>query len=569
MKTQISIVILGIAACQGNLHTGTENPGDAGLGDSGVGGSRAGGIVANGGNSANPAGGIGSGGIVSAPSQGGQSSAIENAAGGAAGGTVSGTTTGPVTALDASADAPTDSDGGCPSGTHVYYTAPGCGAEARPRCGTYQLDSCAALVYRCACDGVTTTTTGDCGSDIAPYLYEGACRSDAGSGASGAFDGGRDGITDNGSCSGNCADARDAEHVSRSYSGIFVTTGSMAVGREFHTATLLPSGKVLLAGGGATAELYDPSTGTFAATGSMAVSRDSHTATLLPNGKVLMVGGVGGGSATAELYDPSTGTFAATGNLKFARISHTATLLNNGLVLIAGGDNGIYQEELADAGYGSEVLPAAAELYDPATGTFTVTGSLTLARIAHTATLLANGQVLIAGGRDGQGFQTHDVASAELYDPRAATFRATAAMNVPKSGHTATLLNNGLVLIVGGNSDVFSRPDGGVADAGTAELYDPSTGTFAAAGQLNTGRSDHTATLLLNGRVLVAGGVSVSGVLASSEIYDPATSSFVATGNMTGTRMYDSATLLQDGTVLLAGGVYGGRASSASAELYE
>jgi hypothetical protein len=172
----------------------------------------------------------------------------------------------------------------------------------------------------------------------------------------------------------------------------------------------LPNGKVLIAGGGgaagtlASAELYDPSYGTFTATGSMTVARWGHTATLLLSGKVLIAEGASSNSypylASAELYDPAAGRFTATDNMTgVARVFHTATLLPSGKVLIAGGDDGI--NYLASAG-----------LYDPGAGRFTATGNLIAARDNHTATLLPNGKVLIAGGSDFSGI----LASAELYE---------------------------------------------------------------------------------------------------------------------------------------------------------
>jgi WD40 repeat protein len=204
--------------------------------------------------------------------------------------------------------------------------------------------------------------------------------------------------------------------------------------------------------GSASAELYDPGTGTFAQTGSMAVGRFRHTATLLQNGKVLIIGGVllssSNPTSTAEVYDPATGSFTLTGAMTTAREEHTATLLNDGKVLIVGGASSV-------TGSGDLRLTATAEVYDPSTGSFSVSGSMTRARSLHTATLLPSGKVLIAGGGD-------DNSTAELYDPAIGSFSITGGMEVGRSGHSATLLPNGSVLVVGGGSLV------GIA---TAELY--------------------------------------------------------------------------------------------------
>ena len=192
----------------------------------------------------------------------------------------------------------------------------------------------------------------------------------------------------------------------------------------------------------------------FTATGSMTTARQSYTATLLGNGKVLIVGGLdndGNTLASAELHDPAAGTSTATGSMTAARIEHTATLLGNEMVLIAGG---------GDAGGD---LVASAELYDPSAGTFTATG-MASPRDAHTATLLCSGKVLIAGGHWANDRVSSNLASAELYDPTAGTFTATRDMTAMRVGHTATLLPNGKVLIAGGD-------DGDNALA-SAELYE-------------------------------------------------------------------------------------------------
>jgi hypothetical protein len=340
----------------------------------------------------------------------------------------------------------------------------------------------------------------------------------------------------------------------------FTTTGSLNVARLWHTATLLNNGMVLIAGGQdptgnttASAELYNPATGTFTATGSMTTARNFHTATLLNNGMVLIAGG-GNNTApfvlgTAELYNPVTGTFTTTGTMTTARHEHTATLLNNGMVLIAGGGN--------ETTAGFNFILASAELYDPATGTFITTGSMTPGEALHTATLLNNGMVLIAGGIDPTGTTS---ASAELYNPATGTFTATGSLNTARLYHTATLLNNGMALIAGGTGSANTL----IPLAG-AELYNPATGIFTGTGSLNTARHRHTATLLNNGTVLIAGGSQgFSGILAlaSAELYDPATATFAATGSLNTGRQYHKATLLNNGMVLITGG------GLASAELY-
>jgi len=294
-------------------------------------------------------------------------------------------------------------------------------------------------------------------------------------------------------------------------------------------------------------------TGTFTATGSMTTPRYQYAAALLANGQVLIAGGWSDPAisvylASAELYDPATGTFSATGSMTTVRVDPTATLLPNGQVLVAGGNNC------------TGCVLASAELYDPATGVFTATGSMTTPRYNHTATLLLNGQVLVAGGCPNPG-PCEPVASAELYNPSTGIFSATSSMTTARSLPYATLLPNGRVLIAGGTN--------GLSTALTsAELYSPATGTFSTTGSLITARSSQgTAELLLTGKVLFPGGCGSSGALASAELYNPATGAFSATGSLTTPRCYHTAALLLNGEVLVAGG--GNNSGElASAEIY-
>jgi len=332
----------------------------------------------------------------------------------------------------------------------------------------------------------------------------------------------------------------------------WVASGSMSTPRNGHTATLLSSGLVLVAGGSdgvaplATAELYDPASGTWTSTGSMNTPRFGHSATLLDSGQVLVVGGY---SAThyesllsAELYDPATGTWSYTASMDTPRYWHSATKLSWGAVLISGGLNGydqlknvelympstggwIYQGDLSSIRYQhtSTLLPDnrvlvtggkgtgtnTAEVFDQITGQWTSGGTMGRNRSSHAATLLPNGKVLITGGNMGYGPTDY----AELYDPAANTWSTGRYMDDPRMGHTATLLPNGKVLVVGGNN--------GGQNLATCELYDTATGLWGPASNLVTAKQGHGTVVLNTGKVLAVGGSTASGPSAASELYSP------------------------------------------------
>jgi len=330
----------------------------------------------------------------------------------------------------------------------------------------------------------------------------------------------------------------------------FVPTGSMASPRVFHTASLLKDGRVLVVGAdpGSPAELYDPATKTFLKTGAPVTPRGSQAATLLSDGKVLIVGGIYGSVLTsAEVYDPNTGAFTqTTGSMSVARMFPTATLLKTGKVLITGG--------LDDTG--SQL--ASAELFDPATGTFARIDDMADPRGGHTATLLNDGRVLIAGG--------YSLANTLLYDPSTGKFSPSGNMVTWRFNHTATLLSDGRVLMAGGQGGDSNQV------IAKAELYDPSTGTFSAVGDMPFAREHHTATLLNSGKVLIAGGAagtSANIAISAAELFDPAAGTFTRTADMSSPRMSFTATLLEDGEVLVTGGYDNGGAPIATADRYQ
>lgn len=320
----------------------------------------------------------------------------------------------------------------------------------------------------------------------------------------------------------------------------WTNTSNLNTARTAHTCELLANGKVLIIAGSTSAhnnglsscEVFNPVTGSITNTGSLNASRYFHASTTLTNGKVLVSGGYGGMYHTScELYDTSTKTWSSTGSMTNRRYGHTSTLLNNGKVLVTGG-------------HGGSNL-SSCELYDPTTGTWSSTGSLPNTIWGHTATLLSSGKVLVVGGATTY-FGYNIINSCALYDPSTGTWSATGSMSTSRVWHSAVLLNDGKVLVSGGlNSSTNYHK--------TCEIYDPSTGSWSSTGSMVTKRSDRIALLLNNGKVMVSGGLNVGGYLDSCEIYDPNSQTWSSTGKLNGKRG-GIAILLSNGQVFISGG---------------
>lgn len=319
-------------------------------------------------------------------------------------------------------------------------------------------------------------------------------------------------------------------------------TGTLVTGRSHHTATLLPSGRVLATGGWnqgflSSCELYEPASGTWSATGTMATGRAYHCAVLLPSGKLLIIGGgtTAGAMASCELYDVATGVWQSTGAMANARQDHAAVMLTSGQVLTVGGTN-------------NNVPVNSCELYDPATGTWRTIPAMTHARMLPTAIQLASGKVLIAGGHSGADV----MAACEIYDPVTNTWSMGPSLLTARYAHTATVLPSGRILAVAG----IGR-DNLLA---SCELYDPASGLWSARAPITGERVFQRSTLLPTGMVLTTGGLGYgTGTGASCALYDPSLDTWTTVDPLAVGRDSHSATLLPSGRVLLAGGLESGR----------
>lgn len=335
----------------------------------------------------------------------------------------------------------------------------------------------------------------------------------------------------------------------------------MAEARRGHTATLIQNGQIFIVGGfnsgvaSKTSELYNVSAMTWTKSVIFIDGRFSHTATMMPNGRVLVVAGNSNSAVPlngVEFQDPAQDSWnytaavanGATTTMTTERANHTATLLVNGKVLVAGGSD-------------FDTTTRSSELFDPATGLWQITGDLRTERQGHTATLLPDGRVLAAGGQLNNGTV---LSSAEIYDPSTSSWNFVGSMKSPHFNHTATLLPSGKVLVTGGSSVGAANSELGSTAIAVVEVFDPATNQWTQLGSMKASRQQHTATLLPNGSLLIAGGILTSSsttAIITAEIYNPTTGESVLTASMNNPRYNHSASLLPSGKVLVLGGPRG------------
>ena len=287
---------------------------------------------------------------------------------------------------------------------------------------------------------------------------------------------------------------------------------------EGDTATLLDDGRVLVIGDFASpqnwsgAELYDPRKDSWSATAYLADKRRWHAASVLPSGNVIATGGLqrdGSILHTAELFDPHTNMWQSVAAMHFPRAHHTATVLADGRLLIVGG-----------VGPNLQAL-STAEIYDPDTKVWNIIDSLDKPRILHAASLMHDGRVLVSGGADAATRFTSPYQGAEIYSPATDTWTTGAEMSANRSGHSSTLLQDGRILIVGGKDEK--------SNLASAELYDPDSNGWEEAGIITSARADHGASLMSDGRVIIGGGVTELGDVSKlAEIYDPRVDTWLA-----------------------------------------
>lgn len=326
---------------------------------------------------------------------------------------------------------------------------------------------------------------------------------------------------------------------------IWTSPPSMITARCNHTATLLPNGKVLFAGGSLNGpnpwnavEIYDPATNSFAAAAPMNDSRQYHTATLLQDGRVLVAGGSTSNNISlkdAEIYDPATNTWTNTPRMNFTHHRHAADILPNGQVVVVGGDSSF--------GTSSQL-----ERYDPVANTWLLAGDLTQGRADLGATTLPNGKLFVTGGVAASATYVDKV---DLCDPMMSICTAYPVMDTTRALHTVSLLDSGKIMVTGGLDNVQNR-------IASTQIFDFATNQWQSGPNLSVARGLHSAARLPSGMILVAGGYLGNAMAsAGAEIFNPMTNTWSVTVSMLGTRYRHTATTLPNGKVLVAGGSNG------------
>lgn len=341
-----------------------------------------------------------------------------------------------------------------------------------------------------------------------------------------------------------------ATYAAPSISSTWTVLPDMAQPRVFHTLSLIGDGTVLVAGGQngtgvlASAQLYDPAATTWLDLPPMNTSRTGHTATVLGNGDVLIAGGFG--IAFAERFSVSTRTWSPAAPMGEARSGHTATLLTDGRILVAG-----------------SCYSASVEIFDPVVNVWTPAASMSVPRCEHTATRLPNGRVLVAGGSM-SGSTVQPTSSAEIFDPATGTWTPVMPMNQARYGHAMAQLEAGRLLVTGGigvNTEFLA----------SAEAFDWVQGTWSPVAPMLQSRYGFPLQRLLDGTLVAIGGFSGGiGATVTSERFDPATGSWSLVGSLNairGDRI--AATLMSDGRVLATGGSDGTGGALSGAERFE
>lgn len=372
-----------------------------------------------------------------------------------------------------------------------------------------------------------------------------------------------------------CGSREKTREESYTIESPFHETASMSVERFNHTSTTLSNGDVLVAGGAqhvlgfavSSAEIYDAQSGTFFSTQSMYSPRNQHTGTLLMDGSVLVAGGNLEHYITtlssAELYLPSSDSFSPTGRMSSPRFNHTSTLLNDGTVLETGGATVTWTSDSSGFPVVNIRPISSAEIFSPVTRASSSPGYMNIARMSHTATILTDGTVLIAGGGyDGLS----PTSSAEIYNPVIGSFRLTKGrMDEQRIFHSAVLLSNGRVLITGGSNN-------GGSFTNTAEIYDPLSETFTfTANHMNERRGLHASILLDDGNVLITGGSIDLSAFGSynAELYNPSRDEFTPRGPMTSRRLIHTMNRTNNGRILICGGLAQDLDATKSCEIYD